>query len=104
MTKQTKNEDIEQVDGEDASLEVPDELTIPLRKPVKFGDETYSELNLREPTMKEIEKFTQSLNKWDPLVAMNFFISVIAGVPKPAIDLIGGRDGKKAREYLSNFL
>ena len=84
--------------------EVLDELIIPLKKPVTLGDQTYHELQLREPTMIEIENFTKNLKKWEPLVAMNFFIAVVAGVPKPVIDQIGGRDGKRAREFLSNFL
>lgn len=89
---------------EEIQDDIPDEMILTLRKPVKFGEESYTELNLREPTMGEIEKFTKSLSKWDPLTAMNFFIASVAGIPKPVIDLIGGRDGKKAREYLSSFL
>jgi len=88
----------------DKNTEIPDELVIVLRKPVKFGEDTITELNLREPNMGEVEKFTKNVVKWSPLEAMNFFIADIAKIPKPAVDLIGGRDGKLAREYLTNFL
>lgn len=91
-------------EDKEIGVEVPAELTITLRNPVKLGEETYTELNLREPNMAEIENFQKSLKKWDELVAMNLFIANIAKVPKPVIDLIGGRDGKVAREYLVNFL
>ena len=88
----------------DKDVEVLDELVIQLRKPVKLGEEIITELRLREPNMGEIEKFTKNRSKWSPLEAMNFFIADIAKISKPAVDLIGGRDGKLAREYLQNFL
>ena len=88
----------------DKDTEIPDELVIVLRKPVKFGEDIITELRLREPNLGEIEKFTKNMTKWSPLEAMNFFIADIAKISKPAVDLIGGRDGKLAREYLSNFL
>ena len=89
---------------EEKPKEAPDELTITLRKPVKLGDETITELNLREPTMGEVEKFVKSTDRHDNLTAMNLFIASISGVNKAAIDMIGARDGKAAREYLSAFL
>lgn len=82
------------------AAELPEELVIPLRKPVAMGDKTYSDLILREPTggdLKAAEKFT-GIESDIVLIAM------VSGVPKPAVEKIGSRDLKKAREYLVGFI
>jgi hypothetical protein len=88
------------MEKDDKSVDLPDELVIPLRKPVTLGSETYTDLVLHEPTggdMKAAEKFT-GIESDIVLIAM------VSGVPKPAVEKIGSRDLKKAREYLGGFI
>lgn len=80
--------------------EPPAELVITLRKPVSFAGQTYGELRLREPTAGETES-------WDGMVgnaADNMAVSIVSGVPLPAIRMIGARDRGEAARYLARFL
>jgi len=80
--------------------ELPEDLTVLLRKPVTLGSMTYSELKLREPTAAEWQQ-------WDKLEGIDGDIkavSVVSGVPEPAIRLIGARDLIQASRYIGAFL
>lgn len=88
------------MEKDDKSVDLPDELVIALRKPVTHSGETYTELNLREPTggdMKAAEKLT-GIESDIVLIAM------VSGMPKPAVEKIGARDLKKAQVYLAGFI
>lgn len=77
-----------------------EELTIVLRKPVVLGSETYSELKLREPTAAEWQQW----DKLDGVEADVMAVSIVSGVPMPAVRMIGSRDLIKAARYLALFL
>lgn len=80
--------------------DIPDELTVTLRKPVTVGDITISELKLREPTVGELEKATA---KGTDLHQAKMLVSIVAGMAPEFIDRIGARDFKLAADYLANF-
>lgn len=78
---------------------IPDALTIILRKPVTLGD-TYTKLELREPTADEWAR-------WDKLSGIDadiMSVSIVSGVPEPAVRMIGARDLITASRYLARFL
>jgi hypothetical protein len=79
--------------------EIPDELVITLRKPVELGDIKFHELRLREPTAGEMIELGADTG-WQGDVKA---ISLISGVPEPALRKIGVRDARKASEYLGLF-
>lgn len=79
--------------------DIPEELTIKLRKPVMLGDIAYTELRLREPTVGEMIQ----LGADEGWKADAKAIALISGVPEPAVCNIGVRDGKRAAEYLGRF-
>lgn len=88
------------MEKDNKSVDLPDELVIALRKPVTLGSETYTDLVLREPTggdMKAAEKFTG-------IESDIVLIALVSGVPKPAVEMIGARDLKKAQVYLAGFI
>jgi hypothetical protein len=85
-------------------MEIPDQKTIELRKALKDGDQTVAEVNLREPTVRELEKFQKDIEKHGPINAMSLMISTISGLPKPTIDHMGARDFKDCQNYLASFL
>jgi hypothetical protein len=85
-------------------LDVPDELKIPLRKPVTLGDETHEFLLLKAPTTDQIERFQKDVDRMGPLPAMNNWIATMAGVNRAVVGLTDGRDSRTAREYLQSFL
>ncbi|WP_157218670.1 phage tail assembly protein [Flavisphingomonas formosensis] len=80
--------------------EIPDELVITLRKPVEHGGETYTELKLKEPTAGQLLE----IDKHDGRAADVFSVSLIAGIPKGAIEKIGARDLIKGARYIASFL
>ncbi|OVE45586.1 phage tail assembly protein [Chromobacterium violaceum] len=84
--------------------EVADELTLTLRKPIDFGGEQIHVLELREPTLDELEKFSKEYQKNGHIAGSKFLISLVSGHPAAAIGRIGARDYKAAEEYLANFV
>ena len=80
--------------------DLPDTLTITLRKPVEHFGTTYTELALREPTAAELVQ----MNAVEGTAGDIFAVSLIAGVPKGAIEKIGARDLLTGARYLAGFL
>jgi hypothetical protein len=83
--------------------ELPEQLTITLRKPLTLGDQTVEALELREPTAGEFKKFTKQAQS-DPSAALVALIAMVSGVAPPIIDRIGVRDMNAAGEYLMAFM
>jgi hypothetical protein len=77
-----------------------DEKTIVLRKPVTFAKVDYTKLDLREPTAGELSKATKAGNDVDTAIAL---ISMIAKVPRGAVELICQRDFQEASDFLGSF-
>ena len=80
-------------------MQLPETLTIPLKKPVQLGDLTYHELKLREPTAGEMCE-VQGKTGWEFNVAI---IAAVSGVPDVAVRKIGVDDARKATKYLDGF-
>jgi len=75
--------------------------TLPLRKPITFGEETTTSLSLREPTAGELESAQASASS-----NMGTSISLIAitsGIARPVAAKLCSRDFQEASEYLGNF-
>lgn len=82
-----------------ATPSLPDELTITLRKPVEHAGISYATMTLREPTGAQ-------WLEWDKLDGLDrnlTAITVISGMPKPAVAKIGVRDLREAQDYLNAF-
>lgn len=79
----------------------PDELVIELRKPVEFTGQVYTEMNLREPTLGEVANAEKA---GGGIASDTVLIALVSGIPKPAVEKIGYRDAKKARDYLMGFI
>lgn len=86
-------------DGPAPTEDVPDTLTIHLRKPVTFEGKTYTTLHLREPTGGEVKE----ISKRTGYEAILFGIHKIASIPERAVEMIGSRDIRAADRYLSSF-
>jgi hypothetical protein len=88
--------------------ELPDEFTLTLKKPITFGKdpnvEHHVELQLREPTMDEIDAFTKNVRKKGEIEALKFFIAAVSGVPFVIIGKLGARDMMVAQGYLLAFI
>lgn len=85
-------------------MELQDELTLPLRKPLATAKGDVSELKLREPTAGELDKFTRAIAKDGSVAATLLLISLIAGIDKPFLERLGTRDFQAASDYLSSFM
>lgn len=90
-----------------AKKELQDELVITLRKPITLGTgadaETYTEVVLREPEVKEVLTFSRRSAK-DSGDALRHLIAEISTVPLAVVDKMKSRDFTKAAVYLSAFI
>lgn len=86
----------------------PSTITIALSEPItlsgKDGDTVHTELELREPNLRQIKAFVKMVPTKGALDAFQTLISEQAGIPMLGIDKISARDYYKAQEYLSFFL
>jgi hypothetical protein len=82
------------------AVEVQDEKTITLRKPVSLGNVEYATLDLREPTAGELSKASKAGGNVDVAIML---ISLIAKVPRGAIEKLSQRDLQEASDFLGSF-
>lgn len=80
-----------------------DILVITLKKAVTVGEEIATELNLREPIVKEFESFQAHAARVGQTGAMKILISTVTGFNVAVIEKIGARDFMKASNYLNSF-
>lgn len=78
----------------------PDHLTVTLARPVEFGGQTYEALALREPTAGEMAQFLKLEGAESDILA----VSLVAGVPKGAVEKINARDLLRAARFIGGFL
>lgn len=86
-----------------AAPEHPETLTLELRKPIQMKGDTvaYSQLELREPTVDELDR---SLKAGETSYATNSaLIAFITGIPVQAVRMLGKRDYEEAVTYLQGF-
>ena len=85
-------------------MELPDEKTIILRKPLVTAQGTVDALPLREPTAGELAKFTKAMARDGNVDATLHLIALVSGIDKPFLDKLGARDFSAASDYLSGFI
>jgi Xaa-Pro aminopeptidase len=79
---------------------VADEITIQLRKPIKFVDQEYAELNLREPSAIELAKAMKEPTEIEMMIAL---IQLTSGVPRRAVEQISQRDLGACADFFAQF-
>ncbi len=81
-----------------------DEKTIKLRKCISLGSGdkavSYDHLDLREPTAGELAKAMKSGADIDAVISL---ISIVAQVPRGAVEKLCQRDLEEASDFLSSF-
>ena len=85
-------------------MDIIEEKTIPLRKPVTIGKAdnpiVFSELKLREPTLGELRKASKAGNGLDSLATL---IQLVASVPAGVVDALGQRDMEECGHFFAQF-
>jgi hypothetical protein len=81
-------------------MEQNDEKRMMLRKPVKLGEVMYESLDLREPTAGELEKASAASTQVGQAIIL---ISLVAKMPRGAVEKICQRDLKEASDFLGSF-
>lgn len=83
-------------------VEILEEKTVTLRKPVSIGKNgsPYTTLDLREPTAGELEKASKAST--DIGVVLNL-ISLVAKVPRGVAEGLCQRDLKEVSDFLGSF-
>lgn len=86
----------------------PATITISLSEQItlsgKDGDTVYTELELREPNLRQIKAFVKMAPTKGVIEAFQALISEQTGIPTLSIDKISVSDYYKAQEYLSFFM
>ena len=77
-----------------------DELTLVLSKPIDLAGEIYTELNLTEPTVKQLRAASKAGNGLEWGVAL---VSVNAVVPMAVVDRMTQRDFERAADFFVQF-
>lgn len=81
-------------------IDLEEEKILILRKPLVVADVTYDHLDLREPTAKELADASKAGNDVEVAIAL---ISMIAKVPKSAVNQLRQRDLKDASDFFARF-
>lgn len=84
-------------------MEMQDELTLTLRKPLVTAKGEVTELALREPTAGELDKFTRAMAKDGGVAATLVLIAAITAIDRPFLEKLGARDFNAASDYLAGF-
>lgn len=78
----------------------PDTLTITLRQPIKFAGVDYEKIELREPRAGEMAKASNTSNGIEMSITL---ISLVAKIPRGAVEQLCARDLEEASNYLGGF-
>jgi len=93
-------ENMDGADGAGTAAAIIDEKTMELRKPVALGCVEYAALDLREPTAGDLSKASKAGSDVDVAIAL---ISIVAKVPRGAIEKLCQRDFQEAADFLGSF-
>lgn len=85
-------------------MDIQDEITITLRKPLTFGKgdkaQTFETVTLREPTAGELEAAARA----DTGVGgMLIIMRLQTGIPRQALEGMSQRDLKECNDFLESF-
>lgn len=78
--------------------------TIKLKRPVTHGQETYTELNLKEPTAAQVIKAQKDGAANGPLACAILLIAEVCAIPKAAVERVGISDIMDAEGFLGRFM
>jgi len=84
----------------DEASEIPETLTITLRKPIEHAGGKIESITLREPTADEWARWDGKEGVEADIIA----ISTIAGIPQVAVRKMTVSDLLKGSRYLARFL
>ncbi len=79
---------------------VVDELTLTLRKPVRFAETDYTTLNLREPTSGELARALKEPGEIDMMISL---IHQVAAVPRGVAERLSQRDLGECSRFFGQF-
>ncbi len=79
---------------------VQDTLTLTLRKPVRFADQDYAVLELREPTAGELAKAVKEPGEVDMMITLTH---LVAAVPRGVAERLSQRDLGECARFFAQF-
>lgn len=83
---------------------MPEAKIIVLSKPLKFGDKTYTQIEIDEPTLEAIEAFQDAKAEGaNDVKASRSMLAAMTGIPVEAFLKMGVGDFNKAQDALSVF-
>jgi hypothetical protein len=85
-------------------MELLDEMSLTLRKPLTTAKGPVGTLELREPTAGEMDKFSRAIGKEGGAGATLVLIAAVTGIDRPFLEQLGARDFNAASDYLAGFM
>ena len=85
-------------------MELQDEFSLTLRKPLATAAGEVTSLQLREPTAGELDKFTRAIAAKGDIGATLLLIALVTGIDQPLLEKLGARDFQAASDYLGSFM
>jgi len=82
-------------------MELQDTKTITLRKPITVGEQTVTEITLREPTAEEIGRAQDKATN-NTFATINL-VAIVGGVSRAVAGKLSQRDFMEAANYLALF-
>lgn len=80
--------------------EIIEERVLELRKPVRFAEQDYTSLTLREPTAEQLAKASREAGEIETLISL---IHQVAAVPKGVVGRISQRDLQECARFFGQF-
>ena len=85
----------------EAADELPPSLTVTFKSPALVGSATYDHVDLREPTVGEMD---EALSKPTSVKQVVSLISKVGGIPEAAVRSLKVTDYNLCRDYLMGFI
>jgi hypothetical protein len=92
------------MENQENTNDIVEEKTITLRKPLAIGTGekavTFETVDLREPTAGELDQASRSPSQVGMVISL---ISLVAKVPRKAVESMSQRDLKECSDFLASF-
>ena len=92
------------MENQENTTDIVEEKTITLRKPLSIGSGekaiTFETIDLREPTAGELDQASRSPSQVGMVISL---ISLVAKIPRKAVEGMSQRDLKDCSDFLGSF-
>ncbi|MEN4910775.1 phage tail assembly protein [Erwinia amylovora] len=78
--------------------------TVHLSKKLQMAEMIYEHIDLKEPSLSDVEQFYSTQRSKDAMAAMKLLIALVSGVSERALSAMAYTDYRCCEDYLMGFL